>query len=277
MSNEIIGIYCWENIQNEKRYIGQSVNVKKRYYSHKYSLRRGDSSSVHLQSAWNKYGEDSFKFYILEECMKEELNKKEIYWINKFNSTDSIFGYNCDEGGSFGGKSDESKIKCSISNKNLRNSKRKNPSSNFFGVQWVEKTNRWNCRFNVLGKTVRIREFDFEEDAARMRDKYIFENNLLDYPLNFEPYNPNYVVKTISKEEIQKMAVEKSKEKRKRNKELGIKNKKHSREILICSRCGSEYEKNRTKEKICMNCYEEYRKEVSRESTRRHRKNKKDK
>lgn len=93
------GIYCITNIKNNKRYIGQSVNIKKRFYSHRYSLKKQIHINKHLQSAWNKYGRDNFKFEILKECSRDELNKYEIEFIKKYDTTNPQKGYNHELGG----------------------------------------------------------------------------------------------------------------------------------------------------------------------------------
>ena len=89
-----IGIYCIENIDTNKKYIGQSVNIEGRWSKHKTALRQNSHDNDYLQKAWNKYGENQFKFYILEKCEESELNEKEIYYINYYNTLDDHFGYN---------------------------------------------------------------------------------------------------------------------------------------------------------------------------------------
>ena len=60
-----------------------------------------------------KYGVDAFSFQILEECKREELNEKEIYWIAEL-GTLSPGGYNLTSGGGQGTSySDETKAKMS--------------------------------------------------------------------------------------------------------------------------------------------------------------------
>lgn len=95
--DKICGIYCIENILNEKKYIGQSVDIYKRWYDHKWELNNGSHRNPYLQRAWIKYGEENFKFEIVEKCLPEELNDKEKYWINKMESY--LNGYNLTIGG----------------------------------------------------------------------------------------------------------------------------------------------------------------------------------
>lgn len=54
MRNKICGIYCIENILNDRKYIGQSVDIQMRFYGHKSKLNRNIHDNQHLQFAWNK-------------------------------------------------------------------------------------------------------------------------------------------------------------------------------------------------------------------------------
>lgn len=62
------GIYEIVNTVNGHRYIGQTVKFSGRKNYHWWSLRKGAHSSPILQRAWNKYGEDAFKFQPLIMC-----------------------------------------------------------------------------------------------------------------------------------------------------------------------------------------------------------------
>lgn len=92
-----IGIYKIKNLFNGKIYIGQSVDIEKRWSTHKAELKHNHHHNIHLQSAWNKYGEDNFEFSIIEICNSDQLNQREIYWISEFNSCEN--GYNLTSGG----------------------------------------------------------------------------------------------------------------------------------------------------------------------------------
>jgi len=59
-----------------------------------------------LKQAYKKYGIDSFEKIIIEECSSEdELNEREIFWINSTNATSDPMSYNLVEGGSGGDRS----------------------------------------------------------------------------------------------------------------------------------------------------------------------------
>lgn len=90
------GIYMIQNLVNGKIYIGQSVQLNKRIQSHKRTLKNNKHYNSHLQRSYNKYGFENFKFIIVENCDIEELNKRELYWMNHYNSHDKNCGYNSD-------------------------------------------------------------------------------------------------------------------------------------------------------------------------------------
>lgn len=94
-----IGIYCIKNLVNNKIYIGQSICVEDRWSKHLSSLRRNCNDNRCLQEDWNKYGESSFSFCLLESCSKDELDEKESFYIGKLNADKKDIGYNFTDGG----------------------------------------------------------------------------------------------------------------------------------------------------------------------------------
>lgn len=77
------GIYCIENKVNKRFYIGSTENFNVRFYKHKYHLNRKDHLNALLQNAWNKWGEQSFEFNILEVINnKESLLKREQHYLD---------------------------------------------------------------------------------------------------------------------------------------------------------------------------------------------------
>ena len=90
------GIYKIENILNGKIYIGQSIEIERRWQKH---LSANDNFLIH--KAIKKYGKENFHFSIIEECDASLLNEKECYWIKFYNSVIPN-GYNMIQGGSNG-------------------------------------------------------------------------------------------------------------------------------------------------------------------------------
>lgn len=80
--NKKSGVYCILNTTNKKRYIGSSKNMWQRLQCHRSYLRRGCHSNRHLQSSYNKYGENSFTIYVIEYC-ENYLEREQFYLDNE--------------------------------------------------------------------------------------------------------------------------------------------------------------------------------------------------
>jgi group I intron endonuclease len=93
-----IGIYCFINTHNGKRYVGQSINIDARHKRHLIDLNKNTHPNAHLQGAFNKYGSSCFELHILEECGADMLDMREIAWINYYHSYGEG-GYNMNSGG----------------------------------------------------------------------------------------------------------------------------------------------------------------------------------
>ena len=62
----MMGIYRIRNSVNGDFYVGSSVDIRKRFNTHKKLLRKGSHHSLILQRAWLKYGENIFVFEIVQ-------------------------------------------------------------------------------------------------------------------------------------------------------------------------------------------------------------------
>ena len=100
----MIGIYKIENILDGKKYIGSSVNIKKRFIRHKCDLNRGKHHNIFLQRSYNLYGKNNFNFEIIEECSLEELKIVEQRYLDNIftNENYNDYYYNLSKG-AYGG------------------------------------------------------------------------------------------------------------------------------------------------------------------------------
>ena len=112
---KICGIYCIENTVTIKRYIGQSVDIYRRWRNHKSNLLNKKHQNYMLQEDYDLYGLESFKFYILEECDANDLNQREMYYISLYDSDDNFYGYNIESGGNNSPLAESTKKKISLS------------------------------------------------------------------------------------------------------------------------------------------------------------------
>lgn len=85
--NNSCGIYKILNKINNKCYIGQSIHIEQRWKEH----LRGKGNKPLLQDI-QQYGIENFSFEIIELCEQKELDEREKYWINYYNSDET--GYN---------------------------------------------------------------------------------------------------------------------------------------------------------------------------------------
>ena len=84
----LMGIYCIENLNNHKKYIGSSINVIKRLYKHRAVLRKNIHENAYFQNSWNKHKEENFICYILEAFdtdIRMYLAHSEQKWIDLLN------------------------------------------------------------------------------------------------------------------------------------------------------------------------------------------------
>ena len=77
----MIGIYSITDKSNGNMYIGQSIDIKRRFAEHKTPKARGNDK---LHRDIQEKGIDNFDFSIIEECSIEDLNLKELQYIKKF-------------------------------------------------------------------------------------------------------------------------------------------------------------------------------------------------
>lgn len=92
-------IYVITNKINGKQYVGKTTHnsIQKRFQEHIRDSRKSRCEKRPLYSAINKYGVENFTIEQLEECSIDELEDREIYWIDKLDTYHN--GYNATHGG----------------------------------------------------------------------------------------------------------------------------------------------------------------------------------
>lgn len=89
----VSGVYKITNQETDECYIGQAVDVAKRWKDHaKCGLGIDTPANNKLYKAIQEYGIWNFSWELLEKCDKELLNEKEKYYIELYDSKN--YGYN---------------------------------------------------------------------------------------------------------------------------------------------------------------------------------------
>lgn len=110
IDNQRSGIYAIVNLANNKLYIGSAVKLKQRRNKHLQMLRDGCHTNIRLQRSFNKFGENSFIFKVVEYCETNILINREQFWLDKYFDTQNCYNILKIAGSSFGYKhSDEIK------------------------------------------------------------------------------------------------------------------------------------------------------------------------
>ncbi len=114
MDKQIIsvsGIYAITNSLNGKQYVGSSVHFSRRWIRHKHDLNKGSHHSSKLQRAWNKYGQDAFKFSVLEVVSDHsKLLLREQHWLDLTKCSDTGYNILCTAGSTLGKKQSKEAI-----------------------------------------------------------------------------------------------------------------------------------------------------------------------
>ena len=89
-----VGVYGIRNTITGKYYVGGSVDIKRRWATHRKELTLGTHTGVKLLRAWQKYGPNTWEWVVLEECQPDKrlLLEREQHWIDTLLSYED--GYN---------------------------------------------------------------------------------------------------------------------------------------------------------------------------------------
>lgn len=117
------GIYQLLNLVNNKRYVGSAVNLKRRNKQHFSDLRKGKHHCIHLQNAFEKYGEENFIFEVLEIVEDKNNLLQWEQWFLDYYDFESLYNTCPTAGNSLGVvRSEETKEKLRKANLGKRHS-----------------------------------------------------------------------------------------------------------------------------------------------------------
>lgn len=177
---------------NNKVYIGQTKHsVETRYGWHVASMRlpgRKDYA-YHLKNAMRKYGLENFVCEQVDTAdSPQELNRKEMEWIAKYQAHLPQFGYNDTSGGDNGNwqRSRKTVARCVMTRKLNLMAK----ANAYIGVFWDEERDSYRYEIKQADKLLEIRRgFVTQEDCALARDialaKYIKDDEECKMYMNF--------------------------------------------------------------------------------------------
>lgn len=175
---EIPGIYKIINKLNGKFYIGSASNISARFSQHKQLLRRNSSHNMHLQAAWNKYGEENFDFVVVERALQNFSNTEEKikyirdleqYYLDTLRPYDKGVGYN---------KSTSAETPLGM--KHSEETKKKLSEINIKRFQDNPMPNGedcWNCHKLTWEKIYKIREMYLSKKFSHQKIADIMEVN----------------------------------------------------------------------------------------------------
>jgi group I intron endonuclease len=188
-------IYMYRNEINQKKYVGQTIDLHKRMLQHKkgYFFKNGQCSL--LTQALNKYKEENFDISVLRECAsKDEMDFWETFYIKEYNCLEH--GYNimagkyCPEGVP----------------KSVREKLRKTSQGKKWGFKakylCVYKTTQYDVYGSfVLQMTINKKSyskyFRSEIEAAETYDKIVLHLYGLDAVLNFPEKKNEYLKENL--------------------------------------------------------------------------------
>ena len=155
------GIYYIQNIKTSQLYIGQSKRLKERKNRHFYKLRQNAHENAHLQNSFNKYGEDSFEYGVIEYCNENQLDPLEIAYMNLFNV--KTHGFNISDGGHHGGhKKEYAHLKLSSFNRH---------GQRMYGLVYqnqIIRSNNLNFLKNLLNQ--------YFDELGMLKQEYTFDD-----------------------------------------------------------------------------------------------------
>lgn len=142
----MIGIYSFRNRFNQKRYIGKSIDIKKRYNAHMAACFNRNEDG-YFYRALRKYGIENFDFEVLIELpwlegadkktIKKVLDYWETFYIKYYCAKNANYGYNLTNGGD--------------------------------GTSGIKRSDEWKEKQSILQKEVQLKYWTSEEGKKKAK------------------------------------------------------------------------------------------------------------
>ena len=158
------GIYKITCIENGRYYIGQAINLLSRWSVHKYTLKNNCHFNKHIQRCYDKYGLESLKFEVIQECSIEQATQIEQDLLDIHIENELCMNQNPNANTSYClGKELTKEVKDKISQSLLKNYKnnpelRQRISDSQKGKKMPERNEQWKQKQSLSQKGKEVTE-----------------------------------------------------------------------------------------------------------------------
>jgi len=83
MAEKISGIYRIVCVKTGRYYFGSSIDIWYRWRKHLLALRKGTHCNIHMNRAYNKHGESTFRIELTELVEEDKLLEVENVYLKK--------------------------------------------------------------------------------------------------------------------------------------------------------------------------------------------------
>ena len=90
---KVCGVYLITDTTTGRNYVGSSSDIRMRMVQHFFSMSEKGLKKIttynNFYVTYKKYGSTVFTVKVLEECLKQDLKDREIYWIAQLNPSEN--------------------------------------------------------------------------------------------------------------------------------------------------------------------------------------------
>jgi group I intron endonuclease len=196
-------IYRIVCIPNGRTYIGSTNDLTRRKSEHLKNLRGGGHCNPMLQKAFNKYGESSFEFSVIETAEGEHLIAREQFWLDRDRATGMSMNLAEFAQSGFRGRTWSAEQRAQQSERAKARLIGKRPP--FWGCKHTEETKRRiseerKGKWGVGSANGFFGEKHSEETRGKMRDAHAMSGRMKGAGnINYGKRRPPHVIQAISR------------------------------------------------------------------------------